>query len=258
MLELYHDWDSLMSFKVRACLAEKQLDWTPHLIELTEFKHLEAEYLRLNPNGVVPTLVHDGHVVIESSVINEYLDEVFQEPSLRPTDPVARAHMRAWVKYGDDVLHHGVRPATFEMMIKQRLKRFSKQELEALIAHHPQPARAQAFRKAAAEDIDFDQVNNTVVIANTAFARMEASLKEGDWLVADQFSLADVMAMSFIDRITHLGLAFLIDRRPSVRDWADRLMNRSSYKSSVPPPGTRLPTPDADAIERLKEIFNKP
>ena len=255
MLELYHDWDSLMSFKVRACLAEKNLDWTSRLIELTRFEHLKEEYLQLNPNGVVPTLIHDGQVIIESSPINEYLDDVFPNPSLRPSSSVERARMRAWVKYGDDVLHHGVRPATFELMIKPRLKSYSTEELEKLIATHPQPARAEAYRKAAADEIDFDSIGHTVRVADEAFSRMELSLSSHKWLAANTFSLADVMSMSFVDRIEHLGLGFLLERRPCVVDWTERLKTRDSYSNSVPPSDSRLPSPDPAAISRLSQLF---
>ena len=255
MLELYHDWDSLMSFKVRACLAEKNLDWTSRLIELTRFDHLKEEYLRLNPNGVVPTLVHDDQIIIESSAINEYLDDVFPNPSLRPSSPVERARMRAWVKYGDDVLHHGVRPATFELMIKPRLKSYSTEELEKLIATHPQPARADAYRKAATDEIDFDSIGHTAHMADNAFTRMELSLSDHKWLAANTFSLADVMAMSFVDRIEHLGFGFLLERRPCVVDWTERLKARDSYGNSMPPPGGRLPSPDPAAISRLSQLF---
>ena len=60
MLELWHEWNSVQSFKVRVVLAEKDLAWTEHRIELLKFDHLQPQYLSLNPNGVVPTLVHDG------------------------------------------------------------------------------------------------------------------------------------------------------------------------------------------------------
>ena len=60
MLELYHDWDSLCSYKVRVCLAEKGLDGMERLVALGRFENLQPKYLSLNPNGVGPTLVHDG------------------------------------------------------------------------------------------------------------------------------------------------------------------------------------------------------
>ncbi len=256
MIELHHDWDSLMSFKVRACLAEKELHYESHIVELTRFAHLRPEYLAMNPNGVVPTLVHDGTVVVESSVINEYLEECFPAVPLLPRDAAARSRVRAWVKYGDDVLHHGIRPATFELMIKPRLHSYSQAELEQLIANHPQPVRAQAFRNAAADDIDFDRVAETYRVAETVFGRVQQALAYGDYLVGNVFTFADLMAMSFIDRIDHLGLAFVYQRRPAVSDWVHRLVSRPAFLASLPPAGTRLPAPDPALLASLPERFS--
>ncbi len=76
-LELYNAPHSTCSQKVRLTLAEKTLDFVEHHVSLWDNEHLTDWYLKLNPNGVVPTLVHGGQPVIDSSVINEYLDEVF-------------------------------------------------------------------------------------------------------------------------------------------------------------------------------------
>ena len=97
MLELYHSWDSFCSFKVRLCLEEKGLAWTGHHLDLMKFENLRPDYLRLNPAGVVPTLVDNGAVVVESSFINEYLDDTFPEVSLRPESPYEKARMRVWL-----------------------------------------------------------------------------------------------------------------------------------------------------------------
>src|SRR5258707_14151034 len=79
MLELYNAMQSTCSQKVRITLAEKGIDFVEHRLRLFKQDQLKPEYLKLNPNGVVPTLVHDGVPVIDSSVIMEYLDEVFPE-----------------------------------------------------------------------------------------------------------------------------------------------------------------------------------
>jgi glutathione S-transferase len=84
MLELYHNIISTCSQKVRLCFAEKGLTYVDRHFEFRDGGHLSPEYLKLNPNGVVPTLVHDGNPVIDSSVIVEYLDEAFPETSLTP------------------------------------------------------------------------------------------------------------------------------------------------------------------------------
>ena len=84
MLELYNFPPSTCSLKVRICLAEKDAEWVDRRMDSRQGQHLQPDYLKLNPNGVVPTLVHDGNVIIDSSVILEYLDEVFPEVRRRP------------------------------------------------------------------------------------------------------------------------------------------------------------------------------
>ena len=101
-LELFHHDASTCSQKVRICLAEKGIDWVNRPVDLGAGENLTPEYLAINPNGVVPTLVHDGTVILESTFINEYLDEVFPDPPLRPADPAAKARMRGWGKMADD------------------------------------------------------------------------------------------------------------------------------------------------------------
>ena len=105
MIELYHAHISTCSQKVRLCLAEKGLEWTSHPLDFAKAEHLAPAYLALNPNGVVPTLVHDGDPVIDSSVICEYLQEIApkQGSSLMPGTPYGRARVRAWMRYIEEV-----------------------------------------------------------------------------------------------------------------------------------------------------------
>ena len=98
MLELYTHPMSPCAQKVRIVLAEKGLEWHKRHVNLQEKENLRPEYLVLNPLGVVPTLVHNGRPVIESSIICEYLDEAHgamqRERRLYPEDPMGRAEMR--------------------------------------------------------------------------------------------------------------------------------------------------------------------
>ena len=91
MLELFHNDMSTCSQKVRLALAEKGLDWTDHHLNLRAADQQKLDYLALNPNGVVPTIRDYGTVVIESTVINEYLDDAYPAPPLRPEDASARS-----------------------------------------------------------------------------------------------------------------------------------------------------------------------
>jgi glutathione S-transferase len=103
MLKLFHANHSTCSQKVRVCLAEKGLEWESQIINLATNEHLSPEYLALNPNGVVPTLIHDGAVITDSGVICEYLEDVFPEVPLLPAEPVDRAKARSWIRYFDEV-----------------------------------------------------------------------------------------------------------------------------------------------------------
>ena len=104
MPTLYHGRTSVCSVKARLALAEKGVDFASRLMTLRG-DQFEPGYLKLNPNAVVPTLVHDGNVIIESTVVMHYADEAFPGPSLTPADPVARTQMRMFEKLMDEYIH---------------------------------------------------------------------------------------------------------------------------------------------------------
>src|SRR5882757_129324 len=192
MIELWHEWNSVQSFKVRVVLAEKDLEWTARRVELLKFEHLRSEYLCLNPNGVVPTLVHDGKVVLESSVICQYLDEAFPEPALMPLDFFARAQARTWLKFFDEVAHPAIRQASFELLYRPHLALIPPTELEARLAHHPNQKRAHSFRDAERGLADLAAIKEAVLVFRRIFARMDAALERNEWLAGPHYSLADV------------------------------------------------------------------
>jgi len=252
MLELYHDSDSIMSFKVRFCLAEKGLDWKERRVVLGKFENLTPEYLKINAGGVVPTLVHDGDIVTESSVINEYLDEVFPDPALTPRTPIGRARMRIWTKYQDDVIHHSVRPATFQLMIKQRFKGLSEEEMDAKVAAHPMTERRKAYRQWTTGPVDVAAVQSAIDQMREIVMKLEQRLSQSRWLAGDTFSLADVAVATFVDRVDHLLFDFLWKDRPSVQGWINRIKDRAAYHQAKPK--HRLPVPDQRDVDLCKII----
>ena len=100
-------------------------------LNLLEGDQLKPDYLKLNPNGVVPTLDHDGAIVIDSTVITEYLDEVAPEASFTPESPVVRARMRALMHFIDEMPAAAVRVPTFNLAF---LPSFQKMSREAFVA----------------------------------------------------------------------------------------------------------------------------
>ncbi len=243
MLELYHDWDSVCSFKVRAGLYIKNVEWTSRRVDLIAFEHLQPQYLKLNPNGVVPTLVHDGSPIAESSVILEYIDEAFPGPTLSPAQSLARAQMRNWMKYQDDVLYHAQRPATFQLMVKQKLAALSDAEIERLVARHPSPQRARHFLTWARGPVDENVVAEARQNLDTIFARLEHRLAAAAWLAGEALTLADICYMPFIERLKILGFADLWAARPGVARWAAALTAHPAYAAAASPPQFRMPPP---------------
>ena len=94
MLVLHHAWRSSASRRVRLCIEEKGLAYDGHVVNLDAMEHHSPEYLKINPNGVIPALIHDGRPLYESGTICEYLDEVFPDPPLSPDNAYDRASMR--------------------------------------------------------------------------------------------------------------------------------------------------------------------
>ena len=105
MLVLHHAWRSSASRRVRLCLAEKGLAYQSRVVDMENMEHHSPKYLSINPNGVVPALIlDDGRPLHESGTICEYLDEVYPDPPLRPSDPYPRALMRNWIRHVDGLI----------------------------------------------------------------------------------------------------------------------------------------------------------
>lgn len=245
MLELYHYWDSFCSFKVRLCLHEKALAWQGHHIDLMKFENLTPAYQRINPNRLVPTLIHDGKQLFESSVINEYLDDTFPDVSLKPRDPYERAQMRLWVKHEEDRLFLAVRPASLNLMMKQALGRFSEAELDRHLSNHPQPDKIKFLKGVFKAPFDAQAVQKSRRLLASALDSMNDRLAVSPWLAGATYSLADVAAAPVIDRIQHLGMAELWEALPHVKEWIGRLTSRPAYLAARPRDECRMPKASA-------------
>ena len=244
MLELYHWYASTCSKRVRICLAEKGLDWTSHHIRLDRGEQFDPDYVKLNPAGVIPTLIHDGKILTESLFIMEYLDDVFPEPSLRPADPIERHQMRIWMDRSENVLHRSVNVISF---IRQgRYKRYegmTEEELQEAFSQQPDMQRRAILE---------NRVRNGVTQADMDFAEariaeifddMEERLSDGrPWLCGDGFSLADISYAPFIERFQANQMDKLVDwnTRPNLGGWWARVQERPGFQT-----GFFFPNPDA-------------
>jgi glutathione S-transferase len=231
-LTLYHNDMSVCAAKVRMLLAEKALKWDGIHLNLRAGDAHKPEYVKLNPNRVVPTLVHDGYPVIESNVICEYVEDVWPERPLRPADPRDRARMRLWMKQLDESIHAAT--GTVSTCIAFRLQHLKRDpaELSAWIAGL-EPARRERTKAAIELGTDSPFFAAAVRRLDKLTHNMDEALANGVWLAGDAFSLADLVYASYMARFAQLGLDDMVKERPRVLDWRERLFSRPSYKSEI-------------------------
>lgn len=235
MLELYHFDRSTAAQKVRLSLAEKELEWESHHIEtsLDKRDQHDPNYLRLNPRGVVPTLVHDGKVIRESNVILEYLEDVFPEPRLRPEDPFERAEMRLWTRRIDDGVH--VDSRTVGQCIAMRY-RFLEAEPAVVEQHYRDMPEAMRRRNDLINNemgVDSPLLPDAIATFKNLFREINETVANQDWLVGNMFSLADISMVVYVNRLASFQMAPLWENFAALKDWNGRIMARPSYMTAV-------------------------
>lgn len=232
MLELYNFSQSTCSLKVRLCLEEKGLEWVDRRLISKNHDHLSDWYLRLNPNGVVPTLIHDGRPVFESSVIVQYVDQIHPQTPLVPADAYGQAQMRAWLAFVDMVTTPAVRYPSFQfggLLIK--FQSLSDEEFAAKTEQRPLKA---AFYKKMNKTTGFagGELENAYNDIRKTAARMERMFDEngGPWLMGAQYTLADIAVAPLLDRMEDLGLEYLWEENhPRVAAWLRAIQARPAY-----------------------------
>jgi glutathione S-transferase len=216
------------------CLNEKGLDYKGIILDLRAGDQFRTEYRALNPNALVPTLVHDGVPIIESTVINEYLDEAFPDRPLRPDDPVGRARMRVWTKKPDEIGHSMSGAFGFALSHRHLIKDQSPEAIEAHLAQVRNPAQRERERQSIALGLEAPLVAEAALYFAKLTLEMEAALSTHMWLAGDRYSLADIALTPYITRLDDMGMsAFWDGRAPRVADWYARIHARSSHRQTI-------------------------
>ncbi len=248
-LQLYHYWDSTCCLKVRMALEEKAVPYEKVFVDLLKFEQLDPDYLALNPGGVAPTLVHDGRPIIESTAINEYIEEVFPEPALMPAAPAERAAVRAWVRLEDGKLQTAIKAPSYNLMIKPTLGRLAPEEVERIAASHPEKSFGAYWKQIIESPVDQAAVEESKTALGGIVERLDRGLGDGrPWLAGAQFSLADCAFACMVDRVEHLGFGALFEARPTVAAWMGRLKARPPYGRAIPPDDARMHSPLKPAL----------
>ena len=238
-LKLYHHPVSTCSQKVRLALAEKELAFDQHVIDWGKQDHLSDWYLAINPNGVVPTLVHDGQSIPDSSVICEYLDEVFPQARLSPPDAAGRARMRAWMRYFEEVPTVAIRAPSFNKLFVKPLRNDkTSAEFEAMTER--MPLRKHFYRQMSETGFPEHVVAESKEKLRKALERVDRALADGrPFLLGQDYAIADIVLVPTVVRMEDLGLSGIWSDLPRVAGWFDRVQARPSFAVAYMP-GSRV------------------
>jgi glutathione S-transferase len=230
-LHLFHGDISNCSMRVRIALEEKQLPWTSHHLDLKKNETRTPEYFAINPYGLVPALVHDGVLVIESDDILEYIEDKFPDPPLVPADTDGRAAAHAWLKLATSIHVKAVKTTVYNGKMRGVFKHDAQasdayaklQKDPALIEFHRKSGSPEGF---SAEDIDF--AKRTL---DECFGKCEAALAAQPYLLGEQFTLADIAWVPL--HFTLIGAQYSFEPFPRVRAWTERIRERPSFQAGV-------------------------
>lgn len=231
--ELYHHGSSVCAAKVRLALAEKQVEWTGHYVDILAGEQFAPEFLALNPRAAVPVLVHRGAVILESTVICEYVDQAFDGPALRPADALGQARMRVWTKRVDEEVHPAVRPLTYATTHRHAILARGPAAVEEHIESDPHPGWRARKRRWIEDGFDAPEVGEALGTFHRLVHDMEAALGQSAWLAGDEWSLADCGLTPYLNRLAMLGLDRLWADCPSVASWWDRVRARPTFDTAL-------------------------
>ncbi|HEX7417632.1 MAG TPA: glutathione S-transferase family protein [Steroidobacteraceae bacterium] len=241
MLELYHAEPVANSMKVLLCLKEKALEFVSHYVDLLKFEQHEPWFVKINPNGQVPVLVHDGKVITESTVIDEYLEDCFAQPPLRPADPYERAKMRVWTKFIDEYALPALSVIGWHLLVRQVATSIEKDEFEKLMARVPLKEQQDKWRTVAGESFSTAQLEDCRRKLRVSVTRFETALSAGPWLAGSSYSLAEVNAYTLAAALPRMVPDAANEQAaPRLMQWLVRMNERPAVRAALAMPN-RVP-----------------
>lgn len=228
---LYNAPQSTCSQRVRFVLNAKGLSFEEHKLDLLEGDQLKPEYLAINPNGVVPSLVHNGNPIIDSAVICEYIDELVPDTvPLRPAGLLKLAEMRAKMRFVDEVPAASVRVPTYNIAFLPRFQAMSDAEFSEFA--HSKPLRKEFMLAMGRSGFPKSDMEQSLDRLNRTLDRVGdwISSSGGPWAMGSRISLVDVMLMPIIVRMDDLKLGKMWDNRADIARWFDNIRSERAYK----------------------------
>jgi glutathione S-transferase len=230
---LYNAPQSTCSQRVRFALHAKGQAFTEHKLDLFAGDQLKPEYLAINPNGVVPALVHNDQPVIDSAVILEYLEDILPDvASLRPKDPVRAADMRAMMRFVDEVPTPAIRVPSYNLAFLPHFQSMTEAEFQALC--DSKPLRREFLMKMGRTGFPKADMDEALGRLQRGVDRMAQWLRDsgGPWVMGRELTLADIAIMPVIVRMADINLEYMWAKAPQVGDWLTAIRATDPFKAT--------------------------
>lgn len=228
-LHLYHTSFSNCAARVRIALDEKGLHWESHEVDLRAGENISEWYFAIHPHGVVPALVDNGVVVIESIDILRYIDEKWPTQPLSPTNPTLVKEMEAWLESAANIHVKGVKTWIYSRKMRSTMNK-NPELLNRYRALQTDPDLLD-FHGAVSSPEGFSdsRIHSAIRLLDEHWARIDAAIADGGYLVGNQYTLADIAWYPVWDPLDALGYDF--SRFPHVAEWGPRLKQRPGIRS---------------------------
>jgi glutathione S-transferase len=228
---LYNAPQSTCSQRVRFSLNAKGLAYEEHKLDLFSGDQLKPAYLKINPNGVVPALIHQGREVLDSAVILEYLEEVRGEISpFSPADPAERARMRWMMRYIDEIPAPAIRVPSYNLAF---LPHFQSMTEEAFVAlANSKPLRKEFLLTMGRTGFPKAEMDTAMDKLDRAVLRMNEWItgSGGPWMMGKQLTLADIAIMPVIVRMDDINLQASWADKPAIARWLELIRAQPAFK----------------------------
>lgn len=191
-LTLYHWEPNANSGKPMLALKEKDVAFESHYLDLLNFDQHSPDYLKINPNGTIPTLVHDDLMLTESTAIMEYVDRTFPGPSLTPDDPVERWRMRWWMRFFDQYFAPALSMIGWSVFIGPSVRDRDPDVLKQAIERIPLKERRIAWSKAIYNTFSPEELEESRRRVAVGTQCLEEALSRRKWIAGPAYSLGDI------------------------------------------------------------------
>ena len=236
-IHLFHFSGSACSQKLRIFFNIKKINWNSHVINLIKQEQFSKWFLGINPRGLVPTLIHDGDVHIESNEIMAYLDDVYKDNKLFPIDLIDEINKDLAF---EDSLHHDLRRLTFRYIIPHALGKKNpstidaKEQFEGTIQGKADENKSKEilfWKNHYKNGITDDEIVESANKFKNIYEDFDKTLKNQKYLKGDKFTVVDLAWYVSTKRLAMAGIP--IEKYKNVQKWFSNLDNDENFKKEI-------------------------